>query len=128
MRPTRQYAALPVVPLGSKDMADCRELTTHHLAFFGGLTYVHSNFFLLLNKNDVPLLLAPERVVPIVEIVTTSHGHTCDVHRFISGNALLLARTHEASVNCCVFGFIVASVMEPDELAACFVLGDYFRI
>ena len=35
---------------------------------------------------------------------------------------------HEALVNCCIFGFIVASEMEPDEHAACFVLGDYFRI
>ena len=74
-------------------MADCRVNHYTSRRFFGGLTYVHSNFFLLLNKNDVPLLPAPEQAVPIVEIVTTSHGRTCDVHRFISGNALLLVRT-----------------------------------
>ncbi len=64
--PTRPYAALPIVPLGSKVMADCR--VTHYTSpcFFGGLTYVHSKVFSAPQQMMFPLLPVPERVFPIV--------------------------------------------------------------
>ncbi len=67
-------------------------VTTHHLAFFGGLRYLRSNIFLLHIKSEF-LSLPPEWVIPTVGIVAISHGRSCDVHRFGRWNVLLLVRT-----------------------------------
>ena len=65
---------------------------------------------------SLPLL---EQVVPIVGIVATSNGRTCDVHRFGCGYALLLSRP------ACGCGVLLhLRKMGPDTLAAFFVLRD----
>ena len=61
----------------------------------------------------------PEQVVPIVGIVATSNGRTCDVHRFGCGNALLLSRPARG---CGVLLHLRKT--GPDTLAAFFVLRD----
>ena len=66
-----------------------------------------------------PLLPPPEQVVPIVGIVATSNGRTCDVHRFGCGNALLLSRPARG---CGVLLHLQKT--GPDTLAAFFVLRD----
>ena len=66
-----------------------------------------------------PSLPLPEQVVPIVGIVATSNGRTCDVHRFGCGNVLLLSRPARG---CGVL--LRLQKTGPDSLAAHFVLCD----
>ena len=70
-------------------------------------------------KMMYPSLPPPEQVVPIVGIVATSNGRTCDVHCFGCGNALLLSRPARG---CGVL--LRLRKMGPDTLAAFFVLCD----
>ena len=70
-------------------------------------------------KMMFPSLPPPERVVPIVGIVATSNGRTCDVHRFGCGNDLLLSRPARG---CGVL--LRLRKTGPDSLAAHFVLCD----
>ena len=63
-------------------------LTTHHIAFFGGLRYLHSNICVVKMFAPLP---PPERLVPIVGIVATNNGCTCSNHLFGCGNALLMS-------------------------------------
>ena len=68
-------------------------------------------------KMMFPSLPPPEQVVPIVGIFATSNGRTCDVHHFISGNALLLLLSRPAR-GCGVL--LRLRKMCPDTLAAFF--------
>ena len=61
-------------------------LTTHHLAVFGGLTYI---VCFSMMKMFAPLL-PPERLVPIIGMIATSNGCTCQHHHFGCGSALLM--------------------------------------
>ena len=70
-------------------------------------------------KMLFPSLPHLERVIPIVGIVATSNGRTCDVHRFGCGNDLLLSRPARG---CGVL--LHLRTMGPDSLAAHFVLCD----
>ena len=67
-----------------------------------------------------PSLPPPERTVPIVGIIATSNGRTCNVHRFGCGNSLLLARPARG----CGVLLRLKRTMVPNELAAYFVLRD----
>ena len=62
-------------------------LTTHHIAFFGGLRYC---IVICVVKMFAPLPPA-ERLVPIVGIVATNNERSCNNHRFGCGNALLMS-------------------------------------
>ncbi len=64
-------------------------------------------------------LLPLEQVVPIVGIVATSNGQTCDVHRFGCGKEQLLARpAHSCGI------LLQLRKMGADTLAAFFVFHD----
>ncbi len=67
-----------------------------------------------------PSLPPPERVVPIVGIIATNNGRTCNVHRFGCGNAILLARPARG----CGVLLRLKQTKAPHELAAYFVLHD----
>ena len=70
-------------------------------------------------KMMFPSLPPPERVVPIVGIVATSNGRTCDVHRFGCGNALLMGLPAHGC------GVLLRLKKTPSgDLAAHFVLSD----
>ena len=71
-------------------------------------------------KMMFPSLPPPEQVVPIVGIVATDNGRTCDKHRFGCGNSLLLARPARG----CGILLRLRKTSAPDELAACFVKRD----
>ncbi len=71
-------------------------------------------------KMMFPLLPPPECTIPIVGIIETNNGRTCDVHRFGCGNSLLLARP----VLGCGVLLRLKQTMAPNELAAYFVLCD----
>ena len=90
-------------------------LTTHHIAFFGGLRYC---IVICVVKMFAPLPPA-ERLVPIVGIVATNNGRTCNNHRFGCGNALLMS----LPVNGCGVLLRLRKTLCGD-LAAYFVLPD----
>ena len=124
MRPTRPYAGLPVVPCGYKVMADCR--VSHHTSpcFFWWAYILYDILYGIFmscstTKMMFPSLPPPERVVPIVGIVATSNGRTCDVHRFGCGNALLMGLPAHGC------GVLLRLKKTPSgDLAAHFVLSD----
>ena len=93
MRPTRPYAGLPVTPCGSKVMADCR--VTHHTSpcFFWWAYILYDVLYgvILSCKQMFAPLPPPERIVPIVGIIATNNGRTCQNHHFGCGNALLMS-------------------------------------
>ena len=91
-------------------------LTTHHIAFFGGLRYLHSNICVVKMFAPLP---PPERLVPIVGIVATNNGSTCSNHLCGCGNALLMS----LPANGC--GVLLHLKKTPcGDLAAYFVLPD----
>ena len=66
------------------------------VALFGGLAYCIAYCTVLScpatkQKMMFPSLPPPDRVVPIVGIIATNNGRTCNVHRFGCGNSILLA-------------------------------------
>ena len=71
-------------------------------------------------KMTFPLLPQPESVVPIVGIIATYNGRTCNVHRFGCRNVLLLARP---ACGCGVL-LCLKQTMALHELATYFVLRD----
>ena len=67
----------------------------------------------------LPPLPSPEMVVPIVGIIATNNGRTCDVHRFGCGNDLVLARpVHGCGLLLCL------RKTAPAEISAFLVLKD----
>lgn len=85
--------------------------------FFGGLTYLYSDMFCL--KMMYPPLPPPELLVPIVWIIATINGCTCDVYCFNCGNSLLLARpVHGCGV------LHLTRITVPNKLAAYVVFCD----
>ena len=92
MRPTCPYAGLPVTPCVSKVMADC--CFTHHTSHCS-LWWAYILYDILYGnivscKLFVPLP-PPEWLVPIVGIIATNNGCTCQNHHFGCGNALLMS-------------------------------------
>ncbi len=120
MKPIRPYAGLPVTPCGSKVMADCRN--SHHRSpcFFGGLRYLHSNIFLLHNKNKFPSLPL-ERVVPTVVLSPYHMGAHVMCTALVVGMRCCWRGPRTASADCCV-----GQEMAPEALTTCFVLA-YMR-
>ena len=122
-RPTRPYAGLLIVPLGSKVMADCHISHYPSPSFFGGLTYCMTYCMALFcpdiqqklcylcshHRNGSIQLLALSQLMMTI--------HACDEHCFGCSNMLLLA------LNACSFGWLLHHrEMVPDELTTCSVL------
>ncbi len=61
--------------------------------FFSGLRYLRSNIFCSTSRASFFTPTGTSGLNCWYHIVAISHGHSCDVHRFGSWNALLLART-----------------------------------
>ncbi len=97
MRPTHSYARLPVTPCDSYAMADCC-ITQHTTTCFlvGFLMYI------VAIKKCFQLSLPLEQCVPIVGIIATNNGCTCQNHQFGCGNALLNRPTHGCGVFLCL--------------------------
>ena len=88
----------------------------HITMLFGGPTYLHVICF-YTTIMILPPLPTPEMVIPIVGIIETNNGRTCDVHRFGCGNALVLARpAHDCGLLLCL------RKTSPAEIAAFFIL------
>ncbi len=90
MRPICPYAGFPVILCSSKVMADCRitHCTSPHI-----LVGLHTVYIVLCNfltKKMFAPLLPPEWLVPIVGMIATNNGQTCQNHCFGCGNALLM--------------------------------------
>ena len=90
--PINSNAGLLVIPLGSKVVV-CHNTSPHTTWFiFGGLTYCMVCFW-FISEMMFPSLPPLGWVVPIVWIIATNNGHTCNVHHLGCQNLLLLARS-----------------------------------
>lgn len=101
------------------------QLTTRHVTppdvFFGGLSYWMALFH---QCNRIDVSISPTTgigVAPIVRIIATYNGCSCNVQQFGCRNLLLLTRP----VCCCgVLMHRLKRTEVPDELVAYFVLCD----
>ena len=124
-RPTCPFSGLPIVPIGSKVMADCH--VTHHTSpcFFWWAYILYDILYSIIlscytTKMMFLLFPPPEWVVPIDGIIATDNGRICNVHRFACRNSLLLATPARG----CGVLLCLKQTTAVNELAAYFVLCD----